>query len=464
MKTNRFLLSCAVVALSSSVLLHYKPALAQMSDMDFMAPPVVGDVSEIQMPTMGESMDTSPSAPPEIIAEQIPSPPPLMGAEPAPFNLDVSEFEVPSMPAPDQVLSLGDAMPDMPVEEMTAISPPQPEMNLPQDIDDLPDFSEIGSEISSTMPSFEDSSVDALSPPPVVDTMAAMPAPEPVLNVGKIIDPMAAPMPELPEMPGIAAGKSIPVPVQSLSGESEGSVKAGADYSVADKYYSSDRGVTTSDLNAPVKADPTKDPARRIVIIDRISGAGDLDARFVAAQRALDLRRYESALHMFEGLYKGNKRDQRVLLGRAVALQMTGQEERAVQAYEELLDLAPKNPKVLVNLLGLISKQYPTVALERLGVLYERFPGNAAIAAQMGLAEAGLNNYDSALRFIGIATSLEPGNAQHYFNLAVVYDHNREYKKAIAQYERSLEIDSMSRQGAIKRDVIYDRLSRLRQM
>jgi hypothetical protein len=374
------------------------------------------------------------------------------------------------MPAPDQVLSLGDAMPDMPVEEMTAINPPQAEINSPQDIDDLPDFSEIGSEISSTMPSFESpSAADALSPPPMVDTMAAIPAPEPVLNVGKIIDPMAAPMPELPElpeMPGIAAVKSIPipVPVQSLSGESEGGVKAGADYSVADKYYSSDRGVTTSDLNAPVKADPTKDPARRIVIIDRISGAGDLDARFVAAQRALDLRRYESALHMFEGLYKGNKRDQRVLMGRAVALQMTGQEERAVQAYEELLDLAPKNPKVLVNLLGLISKQYPTVALERLGALYERFPGNAAIAAQMGLAEAGLNNYDSALRFIGIATSLEPGNAQHYFNLAVVYDHNREYKKAIAQYERSLEIDSMSRQGTIKRDVIYDRLSRLRQM
>jgi Tfp pilus assembly protein PilF len=464
MKTNRFLLSCAVVALSSSALLHYKPALAQISDMDFMAPPVVDNVGEIQMPTVDEAMDASAGASSEIMEEQISSTPPLMGLEPTPFNLDVSEFDASSIPAPDQVLSLGDSMPDMPVEEMTVISPPQPEINLPQDMDYMPDFSGIGSEISATMPSFEDSAVDAMPPAAVVDTVAAMPPPEPVLNVGKIIDPMAAALPELPEVPGIASAKSIPAPAQSLSGESKGRVEADADYNVSDKYYSSDRGVTTSDLNAPVKADPVKDPARRIVIIDRISGAGDLDARFVAAQRALDLRRYESALHMFEGLYKGNKRDQRVLMGRAVALQMTGQEEKAVQAYEELLDLSPKNPKVLVNLLGLISQQYPTVALERLGALYERFPGNAAIAAQMGLAEAGLNNYDSALRFIGIATSLEPGNAQHYFNLAVVYDHNREYKKAIAQYERSLEIDSMSRQGTIKRDVIYDRLSRLRQM
>ena len=460
MKTNRFLLSCAVVALSSSSLLHFKPVVAQVSDMDFLAPPVVENVAEIQIPESAEAIDVSPSVVAEIVDEQLVSSSPLVEAEPMPFNLDVSEFDALSLPAPTPSASLVDSMPDVPVEEMTTIGPPQPEVNSSQDTDGLPNFSEIGSGLDSIEAPFEEAIPSPTQMNPVI------PSPEPALNVGSIADPMVLPVPTLPEISGVAAAKSIPVPtpVKPLSGESKGNVEAGADYSVADKYYSSDRGVTTSDLSAPVKADPAKDPAQRIIILDRISEAGGLDSRFVAAQRALDLRRYESALHMFEDLYKVNKRDQRVLMGRAVALQMTGQEEKAVQAYEELLDLSPQSPKVLVNLLGLISKQYPTVALERLGTLYERFPGNAAIAAQMGLAEAGLNNYESALRFIGIATSLEPGNAQHYFNLAVVYDHNREYKKAIAQYERSLEIDSMSRQGTIKRDVIYDRLSRLRQM
>ena len=399
--------------------------------MDFMAPPMVDDVSEMQMPEGGEFV--------EVPSNVAPDP----ATDPMSYNLDISEFEVPAAPSLTQASPLDDSIPNVSVEELAVIAPPELDANSSQDINNLPDFSEIAIEA----PTFEEPAIEL--------------APEPVLNVGNIEDPMVVTTPDVPD---VSVTKSIPVPVKPLSGESTGGVEAGSDYDVADKYYSSDRGVTTSDLNAPIKADPSKDPAQRIIIIDHISKAGDVDSRFVAAQRALDLRRYESALHMFESLYKGNKRDQRILMGRAVALQMTGQEEKAVQAYEELLDLSPKNPKVLVNLLGLISQQYPTVALERLGALYEKFPGNAAIAAQMGLAEAGLNNYESALKYIGIATSLEPGNAQHYFNLAVVYDHNREYKKAIAQYERSLEVDSLSRQGTIKRDVIYDRLSRLRQM
>ena len=62
------------------------------------------------------------------------------------------------------------------------------------------------------------------------------------------------------------------------------------------------------------------------------------------------------------------------------------------------------------------------------------------------------------------ATSIEPDNAKHYYNLAVIYDRNKNYKKAIGHYERALEIDSVGRAGQIKREVIYDRLARLRGM
>jgi Flp pilus assembly protein TadD len=424
MNINKLFLSCVVVSLVGVSGLGMSSDGFAQTDADFLAPPVVENVTEISMPDLDEAQ-TSDDAAGDIDFDL------------SDINTDedaVADAETPSMPeieAPDMA---------MPAEaSFESVDPAE-----------IPDFPELGG--GNDVPA-----VDA--PVPVMNTGA-------VDNVAVQSDEDMEALPSIPMPVAQNVAKAV-VPadvVKKVVGESEGNVEAANDYSLEEKYYSSDRGVTTSDLSTPSKADPIKDPAQKLIIVDRLDAAGGADSRFVAAQRALDLRRYSSALHMFEELYSKNPRDQRILMGRAIALQMTGNEEKAIQAYEKLLDLAPKNPKVLVNLLGLVSKQYPAVALERLKDLYEKHPGNAAIAAQMGLAEAGMHNYDSAERYVGIATSIEPDNAKHYYNLAVIYDRNKNYKKAIGHYERALEIDSVGRAGQIKREVIYDRLARLRGM
>lgn len=437
---NKLLLSCAVAAIAcgASVSITSGKAIAQI-DQDFLAPPVVENVKEIPVPG-GQVEEISP-AELDIDFEEDPM-------------VDVTQVNSPGFPQIDTAMPAVPELPEVPAT--IPVSNEMPEMPSP----------------NVEAPAV--AAVDEFVPEFPSEDPLGIPSPSPVANIIEPAEPTenisSATQSAAPSIPVPTAQVTAPVPVANevverieRVSEAAGPADDVFDYT-EEKYYSSDRGVTTSDLETPTKADPDKDPAQKLVIIDTSSPRGGLDARFVAAQRALDLRRYSSALHMFEDLYAQNPRDQRILMGRAVALQMTGNEEKAIQAYEDLLELTPKNPKVLVNLLGLVSKQYPAVALERLKGLYEKNPGNAAIAAQMGIAEAELHNYNSAEKFIGIATSIEPENAKHYFNLAVVFDRNRQYKKAIHLYERALEVDSIYQQGMIKRDVVYDRLSRLRSM
>ncbi|OIN87413.1 MAG: hypothetical protein AUJ12_01360 [Alphaproteobacteria bacterium CG1_02_46_17] len=188
-----------------------------------------------------------------------------------------------------------------------------------------------------------------------------------------------------------------------------------------------------------------------------------LDDRVVAASRALKLGRYDAAKNMYDELYTLNPRDPRVLMGRAILLQKIGEPDRAIAAYEEVLAVAPDNAEAIVNMAGLIRKVQPAMALSKLLDMRQKHPDNAAIAAQLGVAYADSGNLQDAYRYLDLATSMQPGNAQHYFNMAIIAERARDIPKAIGMYEKALEVDAIHGGGAtINRDVIYDRLTRLR--
>lgn len=187
------------------------------------------------------------------------------------------------------------------------------------------------------------------------------------------------------------------------------------------------------------------------------------ESRVVAANRALRLGRYDAALDIYNQLYKDNPRDGRILMGRAVALQKLGQIPEAIEAYESVLDMDSDNPEAIVNLMGLIRKEYPAVALEKLLGLQERHPKNPAIIAQLGIAYADAGNLEQATATLNRAVILDPNNAQHYFNLAVIAERMKDRPRAIELYERALETDAVYGSGrAIDRNMIYDRLTRIR--
>lgn len=208
---------------------------------------------------------------------------------------------------------------------------------------------------------------------------------------------------------------------------------------------------------------PQTEPASKFVIVKKNHEPGSRQAQLVSAQRAMMLGRYDSALALYDALYEKNKRDEAVLMGRAAALQHLGQEEAAIRAYEELLEIKPNNVEAQVNMLGLVGARYPAVALQRLDALRQAQPNNVVLIGQMGVLQAKLGYYEEAMQYLGMAASMEPKNANHYYNMAVISDRAGRKKEAVRYYEKTLEIDSIYSAGStIPRDSVFDRLAKLR--
>ncbi len=215
----------------------------------------------------------------------------------------------------------------------------------------------------------------------------------------------------------------------------------------------------------PRKVDPKYEPGSSFVVVKKNASATSRQATIVAAQRALKLQRYSSALELYETLYKKNPRDKQILMGLAVSQQYNGFNESAIATYEELLKIDPRNSGAMVNLMGLLEQHQPDLAYRKLQDLWNNKGNNPAIAAQLGLLSAKMGNYEDSSRYLGIAVSLEPNNALNYYNLAVVMDQAKSHQSAIEYYQKALEVDVAHKGGqSIPREQVYDRLAQLRRL
>ena len=232
-------------------------------------------------------------------------------------------------------------------------------------------------------------------------------------------------------------------------------------------YDSSSIGLDSvlGDSSVPRKVDPRYEPGQKYITVERGAGPNSSQAMLVSGNRALKLGRYTSAMEIFEKLRKRNPKDRAVLLGLAVAQQNSGLTESAIGTYERILSLDPDNKNALINLMGLIKQSNPTSALSRLRRLQDRFPHDAGVAAQIGLVSAEIGNFKDAVRYLGVAASIEPSNASHLYNMAVVTDRAGAHQDAVSLYEKALELDVVhGASRSVPRDQIYDRLAQLRRL
>ena len=232
-------------------------------------------------------------------------------------------------------------------------------------------------------------------------------------------------------------------------------------------YYDSD-SIGPSALGAsagPRKVDPLYEPGSSFVVVKKSATSASRQANIIAGQRALKLKRYSSALEIYEKLYKKNPRDAQILMGLAVAQQYSGFEESAIATYEELLKRHSGHSGAMVNLMGLLESRKPGVAVQKLRKLWDRNSQNPAVAAQLGLVSAKVGDLEASSRYLGIAASLEPQNALHYYNLAIVMDQAKSHGTAIEYYQKALEVDvAHNGGGTIPREQVYDRLAQLRRL
>ena len=213
----------------------------------------------------------------------------------------------------------------------------------------------------------------------------------------------------------------------------------------------------------PKKVNPRTQPASKLVVVTQNHAAHSKEAQLIHAERALSLGRYDSALHLFDGLYERDNRDPNVLLGRAVVLQKMGRFDESMSMYERLSKVQPHNVDVKVNMLGLLSTRYPSVALRRLIALNKRHKNHPGLASQIAVSYAKLGDMQSAIKYSGVAVSQDPQNAHHMYNLAVMVDRAGDKAQAIGYYEQALEVDTIYGGGrTIPRDSVYERLAQIR--
>ncbi len=215
--------------------------------------------------------------------------------------------------------------------------------------------------------------------------------------------------------------------------------------------------------HGPNKVDPNRQPASKLVIVRKNHEADTKEAHLVAAERAMKLGRNDSSLDLFDTLYAKNKKDPRVLMGRAVVLQKLGRFDEAMAMYEELAKVVPDNIEVKVNMLGLLSTRFPSIALRRLLELRKENTSHVGLASQIAVCYAALGDAQEALRYMGAAASMEPHNANHLYNMAIVADRAGDKKQAVSYYEKALEVDSVHGGGrTIPRETVYERLAQIR--
>jgi Flp pilus assembly protein TadD len=270
----------------------------------------------------------------------------------------------------------------------------------------------------------------------------------------------------------VLIGVSVSSPVLAQTAEVDDAVadagdtfSSGEDAVDNDAFFDAEDMVPRGEMarHGPNKVDPNTQPASRLVIVKKNQEADTTESRLVAAERAMKLGRNDSALDLFDTLYAKNKKDARVLMGRAIVLQKSGRFDEAMAMYEELSNVEPDNLEVKVNMLGLLSTRFPSIALRRLLELRKDNMSHVGLASQIAVCYAALGDAKEALRYMGAAASIEPKNATHLYNMAIIADRSGDRKQAVSYYERALEVDSVHGGGrSIPRETVYERLAQLR--
>ena len=300
-------------------------------------------------------------------------------------------------------------------------------------------------------------------------------APQPAATV-PVMPADAEPEPAIPEGTAVIVNEGdvvVPAPDALVAPEAESSAidvpsvpaLPAAQTAEDNLFFDSQSLVPEGEMatTVPRKVNPQLEPGSKLIVVTRESGAGTPQAQLVSANRAIALGRYDSALRIYNEMYKKDSRNSEVLLGRAVALQKLGQNDEAIHAYEQALDASPQNTEAQINMLGLVGQRYPAVALQRLNELSDENPEDVRVLAQIAVVQARLGYYDDALGSLGVAASLDQDNALHLFNMAVIADRAGKKPQAIQYYEKALEVDTIYGGGrSIPRDSVYERLSQLR--
>lgn len=163
------------------------------------------------------------------------------------------------------------------------------------------------------------------------------------------------------------------------------------------------------------------------------------DTRILALKRkaydAINVGQYEIAVELYKDALKQNADDVYAKLGLATAYQYLGEYPQAKPLYIEVMKVFPTDQQVMANLLAIISNETPYEAVYLLSSIADKNLTSPLIQAQTSIAYSKIENYSKAIEYIKRAIDLDSNNLEYQYNLAVLYDLNKNYSEARMLYK-----------------------------
>ncbi len=174
------------------------------------------------------------------------------------------------------------------------------------------------------------------------------------------------------------------------------------------------------------------------------------DNLFIWGSDLLLHRAYVPAIEVFRAASERYSQSPRLLIGLGMALFSRGEYEDSIQALLKAADLNPKDPRcyLFLSKAYLLSPNQARDVIERFRRYAELEPGNAmaqyyyAVSLWKGI-RTGDTSVDSHTveSLLEKAIALDGSLAEAHLQLGILYSDQRQYDRALPEYQRALQLD-----------------------
>ncbi len=152
----------------------------------------------------------------------------------------------------------------------------------------------------------------------------------------------------------------------------------------------------------------------------------------------------DDAQQLYLAMSKKDVHNSDALLGLAAIAQQRGENQVAAQYYARVLVLDPRNAEANAGMSALTADDNSE---SRLKTLLREQGNSGALHFALGNLYAEQSRWGEAQQAYFNAYTLESGNAEFSFNLAVSLDHLGQNKLAAQHYQRALKLDRLNNAG-----------------
>jgi hypothetical protein len=191
-------------------------------------------------------------------------------------------------------------------------------------------------------------------------------------------------------------------------------------------------------IQAPVASAPRPASASPVRVEQRISEPL-VDPLLNDAYLAYRDGKLEEAQQLYLAMFRKDAGNTDALLGLASIAQQRGEDRTAAQYYARVLAQDPRNALANAGMSALSADSDNNES--RLKILLREQGNSAALHFALGNLYAGQTRWGEAQQAYFSAYTLESGNAEFAFNLAVSLDHLGQSKLAAQHYQRAIQLD-----------------------